>query len=125
MKVNNDYADDQPEDGMPPEQFLLRRAAAYRAYYEHMPLPARMRPARRADENLHPRQLGAPRPCICSTTVSTVRTRFAPSAPVAAAATWSTPRNARRSPNRRVPCSAPSRKPGSMPVSPARAAAGT
>jgi alkaline phosphatase D len=26
------------------EQFLQRRAAAYRAYYEHMPLPERMRP---------------------------------------------------------------------------------
>jgi alkaline phosphatase D len=29
---------------MPREQFLARRAAAYQAYYEHMPLPARMRP---------------------------------------------------------------------------------
>ena len=29
---------------MPREQFLLRRAAAYQAYYEHMPLPERMRP---------------------------------------------------------------------------------
>ena len=29
---------------MPREAFLARRAAAYRAYYEHMPLPARMRP---------------------------------------------------------------------------------
>ena len=43
-EVDNDYADDRPEDGMPREQFLERRAAAYRAYYEHMPLPARMRP---------------------------------------------------------------------------------
>ena len=43
-EVDNDYADDQPEDGMPRERFLARRAAAYRAYYEHMPLPARMRP---------------------------------------------------------------------------------
>jgi alkaline phosphatase D len=43
-EVDNDYADDRPEDGMPKEQFLLRRAAAYRAYYEHMPLPERMRP---------------------------------------------------------------------------------
>ena len=43
-EVDNDYADDRPEDGMPKEQFLARRAAAYRAYYEHMPLPARMRP---------------------------------------------------------------------------------
>ncbi len=43
-EVDNDYADDRPEDGMPQEQFLVRRAAAYRAYYEHIPLPARMRP---------------------------------------------------------------------------------
>ncbi|HSA90840.1 MAG TPA: alkaline phosphatase D family protein [Burkholderiales bacterium] len=43
-EVDNDYADDRPEDGMEREAFLERRAAAYRAYYEHMPLPARMRP---------------------------------------------------------------------------------
>jgi alkaline phosphatase D len=43
-EVDNDYADDRQEDGAPPEEFLLRRAAAYRAYYEHMPLPSRMRP---------------------------------------------------------------------------------
>ena len=43
-EVDNDYADERPEDGMPREAFLERRAAAYRAYYEHMPLPARMRP---------------------------------------------------------------------------------
>jgi alkaline phosphatase D len=44
-EVDNDYADDRPEDGMEREKFLERRAAAYRAYYEHMPLPARMRPS--------------------------------------------------------------------------------
>ena len=43
-EVDNDYADDRQEDGAPPDEFLLRRAAAYRAYYEHMPLPAAMRP---------------------------------------------------------------------------------
>jgi alkaline phosphatase D len=43
-EVDNDYADDRPEDGMERAEFLLRRAAAYQAYYEHMPLPARMRP---------------------------------------------------------------------------------
>ena len=43
-EVDNDYADDRPEDGMDREAFLARRAAAYRAYWEHMPLPARMRP---------------------------------------------------------------------------------
>ena len=44
-EVDNDYADNRPEDGMPQEVFLLRRAAAYRAFYEHMPLPERMQPA--------------------------------------------------------------------------------
>jgi alkaline phosphatase D len=44
-EVDNDYADDLPEDGMPREQFLVRRAAAYRAYYENMPLPGHMRPS--------------------------------------------------------------------------------
>jgi alkaline phosphatase D len=43
-EVDNDYADDRPEDGMERDAFLARRAAAYRAYYEHMPLPAAMRP---------------------------------------------------------------------------------
>jgi alkaline phosphatase D len=43
-EVDNDYADDRPEDGMPKQAFLLRRAAAYQAYYEHMPLPSSMRP---------------------------------------------------------------------------------
>lgn len=43
-EVDNDYANDRQEDGAPPEEFLLRRAAAYRAYYEHMPLPLGMRP---------------------------------------------------------------------------------
>jgi alkaline phosphatase D len=43
-EVDNDYADDRAEDGMERAEFLERRAAAYRAFYEHMPLPARMRP---------------------------------------------------------------------------------
>ena len=32
------------EAGRPPEEFLARRAAAYQAYYEHMPLRHRARP---------------------------------------------------------------------------------
>ena len=35
-EVDNDYADDRSEDLDP--DFLARRAAAYQAYYEHMPL---------------------------------------------------------------------------------------
>ena len=44
-EVDNDYADDRSEDLWPRERFLARRAAAYRAFYEHMPLPPSMRPS--------------------------------------------------------------------------------
>ena len=37
-EVENDYADKWSQDGDDPEKFLMRRAEAYRAYYEHMPL---------------------------------------------------------------------------------------
>src|SRR6185295_14133970 len=39
-EVDNNYAGDFDQDGTPPEVFLLRRAAAYQAYYETMPLRA-------------------------------------------------------------------------------------
>lgn len=44
-EVDNDYAADQHEHGAPPEVFLLRRAAAYQAYFETMPLRRRSFPA--------------------------------------------------------------------------------
>jgi alkaline phosphatase D len=37
-EVSNDYADQWSEYFGDPAQFLVRRAAAYRAFYEHMPL---------------------------------------------------------------------------------------
>lgn len=37
-EVENNYANDISENNDPSEKFLLRRAAAYQAYYEHMPL---------------------------------------------------------------------------------------
>ena len=37
--VANDYAGDVSEENDDPKLFLARRAAAYRAYYEHMPMP--------------------------------------------------------------------------------------
>lgn len=43
-EVDNDYAGDVSEEDDVPELFLARRAAAYRAYYEHMPLPRRAVP---------------------------------------------------------------------------------
>ena len=43
-EVDNDYANDRSQDLDPPDEFLRWRAAAYQAYYEHMPLPAWARP---------------------------------------------------------------------------------
>jgi alkaline phosphatase D len=43
-EVQNDYASDRSEHLDTPEWFLARRAAAYRAYYEHLPLRRRMVP---------------------------------------------------------------------------------
>ncbi|MET9912915.1 alkaline phosphatase D family protein [Streptomyces sp. NPDC006476] len=39
-ETDNNYAGPIPEDGTPPADFLLRRAAAYRAYWENQPLRA-------------------------------------------------------------------------------------
>jgi alkaline phosphatase D len=39
-EVQNDYATDQSEGLTPQQDFLMQRAAAYQAFYEHMPLPA-------------------------------------------------------------------------------------
>ncbi|MER5209061.1 alkaline phosphatase D family protein [Streptomyces sp. NPDC002838] len=48
-ETENNYADHIPEDNpanpVPPEEFLLRRAAAYRAYWENQPLRRPQRPA--------------------------------------------------------------------------------
>jgi alkaline phosphatase D len=43
-EVENNYANFTSENNDDPGPFLLRRAAAYRAYYEHMPLRARSFP---------------------------------------------------------------------------------
>lgn len=53
-EVQNDYADDRSQMLDEPAAFLARRAAAYQAYYEHMPLPAWARP-RGAAMRLHTR----------------------------------------------------------------------
>ncbi|MEU0132597.1 alkaline phosphatase D family protein [Streptomyces sp. NPDC006296] len=44
-ETENNYAGDTPENDVPPEEFLLRRAAAYRAYWENQPLRTPQRPA--------------------------------------------------------------------------------
>jgi alkaline phosphatase D len=43
-EVDNDYAAWHSVENDSQELFLMRRAAAYRAYYEHLPLPRRMTP---------------------------------------------------------------------------------
>jgi len=44
-EVDNDYAAAFSEDDQDVDAFLARRAAAYQAYFEHQPMPMRMRPA--------------------------------------------------------------------------------
>src|SRR6185295_8527342 len=44
-EVADNYAGDFDDNGTPPELFLLRRAAAYQAYYETMPLRASALPS--------------------------------------------------------------------------------
>ena len=43
-EVTDDYSNDVGPDDPDPRRFLLQRAAAYQAYWEHMPLPNAMRP---------------------------------------------------------------------------------
>jgi alkaline phosphatase D len=43
-EVDNNYADEEADPNMPPEQFRQRRAAAYQAYWEHMPLRRARKP---------------------------------------------------------------------------------
>ena len=43
-EVQNDYADDRSQTFDHPAAFLARRAAAYQAFWEHMPLPLWARP---------------------------------------------------------------------------------
>ena len=43
-EVANNWAGDIPEKKMPREQFLLRRAAAFQAWYEHMPVRRALMP---------------------------------------------------------------------------------
>jgi alkaline phosphatase D len=53
-EVQNNYAGDDSENpALPPELFLERRAQAYQAYYEHLPLRAASRPRRGGGLNLY------------------------------------------------------------------------
>ncbi|MEV8021170.1 alkaline phosphatase D family protein [Streptomyces sp. NPDC086554] len=44
-ETENNYADDLDENGNPPAEFLVRRAAAYRAYWENLPLRSPQKPS--------------------------------------------------------------------------------
>jgi alkaline phosphatase D len=43
-EIDNNWAGEVPEEGMPHPAFVKRRAAAFRAYWEHMPLRKSARP---------------------------------------------------------------------------------
>jgi alkaline phosphatase D len=43
-EVENNYATLESDPDSPPEEFAVRRAAAYQAYWEHMPISRRRRP---------------------------------------------------------------------------------
>jgi len=43
-EVDNNWADEIPEEGMPHDWFMRRRKAAFRAYWEHMPLRKAVKP---------------------------------------------------------------------------------
>lgn len=44
-ETENNYAADLDENGNPPAEFLVRRAAAYRAYWENLPLRSPQKPS--------------------------------------------------------------------------------
>ena len=53
-EVENDYAGDASTEGLDPAAFLRIRAAAYKAYFEHLPLSPRLAP-RGASMRIHAR----------------------------------------------------------------------
>ncbi|CAM5607827.1 Alkaline phosphatase OS=Streptomyces chartreusis OX=1969 GN=CP983_30810 PE=4 SV=1 [Streptomyces chartreusis] len=80
-ETENNYADDIPENSVPPEEFLLRRAAAYRAYWENQPLRLPQRPTG-PDMQLYRRLHWAGSPSSTSwTPASTAPTRPTATAP--------------------------------------------
>ena len=43
-EIDNNWASDTPEDGLPQDVYFRRRAAAFQAYWEHMPLRKAQKP---------------------------------------------------------------------------------
>ena len=109
-EVANDYANLQSQDLEP--DFATRRAAAYQAYWEHMPFPEVGAAARPGHAHRLAASTGARwRASTWSTTASTAIRRPAPS-PAAAARTRSRSPTARRWSIRSAACSASSRSAG-------------
>ena len=100
-EVDNDYAGVFSEEPMPMDVFLQRRAAAYQAYYEHMPLRASARRARARSICIAGCNTAAWPRSSCSTRGSTGATSRAARA-----------RSARARSIRRPPCSGPTRSVG-------------
>ena len=59
-EVDNNWAADIPEEGMPLDFFVRRRRAAFRAYWEHMPLRKADAPDGQRDPDLPPRAVRQP-----------------------------------------------------------------
>jgi alkaline phosphatase D len=101
-EVENNYAGlakQDPNDGV---DFRARRAAAYQAYYEHMPLRTSSIPVTRTCSSTAGSSGGGWLPSTCSTRGSTGPTRRAATAP----------RSARRRTTRHGRSPAPRRRPG-------------
>jgi alkaline phosphatase D len=122
-EVDNDYAGAISQDNDKPAWFLARRAAAYRAYYEHMPLPRTMVPFGHRTCACIPGSVSAgSRSYICSTIASTAasspaRNRGAPVLPSSA-----TVRSGSTLP---PPCSVPDRSSGLQRICAHRQRCGT
>nr|BFE80492.1 hypothetical protein GCM10020093_030930 [Planobispora longispora] len=97
-ELDNNWADEVPEKPeIPQPGFLSRREAAFRAYYENMPLRRRSVP-KGIDMQLYRRiRWGGWPPSTCSTPGSTAATRAAATATATARRRWTRPA---RSPGR-------------------------
>jgi len=117
-EVENDHAGRHPIEGGDPRVFLRRRAAAYRAYWEHLPL---RRPPHGSTMPLYRRlRFGDWSRSTCSTPASTATTSRATPTVSAAARASSVPTGLTRA----APSSAPSSGPGCSAAWTARTPAG-
>ena len=121
-EVENDYANDRGQ--ALDADFPARRAAAYQAYWEHLPFPGRAATARRRHAHLRALRLGTPRAHPCRRRPPVPRPPGLPARRAAAAPTRSRRRTARRCSTRGARCSARSRSAGS-PTAGAPGTAGT